>query len=161
MLLIMFFKLLFKKSYKMSEDLWRALSPLLGCSMVLIFLFIINMGSMKEGVTIIESTLGTKQGDPLGGPLFPLTHYQVFLETIMQTPQLCFSILVDDTHIMGTMSEIVFAFDHLLIQLTLVGLKVKVSKCKLWSPYGLGINIPHGYILVTNGLCILGVPMGF
>jgi hypothetical protein len=28
-----------------------------------------------EGVTIIESSLGTRQGDPLGGPLFALAHY--------------------------------------------------------------------------------------
>jgi hypothetical protein len=35
-----------------------------------------------EGVTLIESSLGTRQGDPLGGPLFALTHYQTLLETI-------------------------------------------------------------------------------
>jgi hypothetical protein len=70
---------------------------------------------------------------------------------------------MDDTHIMGPMSEIVYNFDHLSTRLTLVGVRVKVSKCKLWSPSGvlLGINIPHGCTLVTNGLCILGVLMGF
>jgi hypothetical protein len=62
MFLIMFFKLLFKKSYKMSGDLWRTLSPLLGCSMVLILLFITNMGNMKEGVTIIESKFKHEAG---------------------------------------------------------------------------------------------------
>jgi hypothetical protein len=69
---------------------------------------------------------------------------------------------MDDTHIMVLMNEITYAFDHLLTQLALVGLKVKVSKCKLWNPLGisLGIKIFQGYILVTNGLHILGVPMG-
>jgi hypothetical protein len=28
-----------------------------------------------KGVTIIESSLGTRQGDPLKGPLFALAHY--------------------------------------------------------------------------------------
>jgi hypothetical protein len=38
-----------------------------------------------------------------------------------------------------------------------------VSKCKLWSSSGVssGIKIPQGCILVINGLCILGVPLGF
>jgi hypothetical protein len=60
------------------------------------------------------------------------------------------------------MNEITYAFDHLLTQLTIVGLKVKVLKCKFWNPsrISLGIEIPQGYTLVTNGLCILGVPMG-
>jgi hypothetical protein len=70
---------------------------------------------------------------------------------------------MDDTHIMGPMNEITHVFDHLLTQLALVGLKVKVLKCKLWSPLGFSpsIKIPHGYILVSNGLCILSVLMSF
>ncbi len=37
-----------------------------------------------------------------------------------------------------------------------------MSKCKLWNPSGifLGVEIPQGYTLVTNGLCILGVAIG-
>jgi hypothetical protein len=60
------------------------------------------------------------------------------------------------------MNEITRAFDHLLTQLTLIGLRVKVSKCKLWSPSGIYPSIKkfQGYILVINGLCILGVPVG-
>jgi hypothetical protein len=62
----------------------------------------------------------------------------------------------------GPMSEITYAFDHLLTQLTLVGLRVKMSKCKFWSPLGLSpsIKIPKGYTLVTNDLRILGVLVG-
>ncbi len=38
-----------------------------------------------------------------------------------------------------------------------------MSKCKFWNPskISLSIKIPQGYTLVTNGLRILGVPMGF
>ncbi len=39
-------------------------------------------GWHAEGVTIIESSSSTKQGDPLGGPLFVLAHYRTLLETI-------------------------------------------------------------------------------
>jgi hypothetical protein len=59
------------------------------------------------------------------------------------------------------MNEMTCVFDHLSTQLTLIGLRVKVSKFKLWSPLriSLSIKIPQSCTLVTNGLCILGVPM--
>ncbi len=64
---------------------------------------------------------------------------------------------------MGPLNEITHAFDHLSTQLTLVGLRVNVSKCKLWGPSRISpsIKIPQGYTLVTYGLHIFGVPMGF
>ncbi len=89
-----------------------------------------------EGVTIIESSSCMRQGDPLGDILFVFAHYRTHLKTIMWVPNYVFPSLVDDTHIVGPMSEITHAFDHLLTQLALVGLKVKVSKCKFWSPLG-------------------------
>jgi len=62
----------------------------------------------------------------------------------------------------GLVNEITRAFDHLLTQLPLVGLRVKMSKFKLWSPLRISPNIEilQDYTLVTNGLRILGVPMG-
>jgi len=70
---------------------------------------------------------------------------------------------VDDTHILVPLNDITRAFDHLLTELTLIGFRVNVSKCKLWNPSRIfpGIKIPHGCTLVTYGLCILGVLMGF
>jgi len=62
--------------------------------------------------------------------LFVLAHYRAFLKTIVRTPNCVFLSLVDDIHIVGLMNELSYAFDHLLTQLTQVGLKVKVSKCK-------------------------------
>jgi hypothetical protein len=64
---------------------------------------------------------------------------------------------------MGPMSEITHTFDHLSTQLTLVGLRVKVSKCKFWSLLRIFLNIEflQGYTLVTYGLCILDVLIGF
>jgi hypothetical protein len=64
---------------------------------------------------------------------------------------------------MGFLNEITRAFDHLSTQLALIRLRVKMSKCKLWNPLKiyLGIKIPRDYTLVTNGLRILVVTMGF
>jgi len=115
-----------------------------------------------EGITITESFSSMKQGDSLGGLLFVLTHYRTLLETILRAPNYVFPSLTNDTHIVGPSNEITRDFDHLCIQLALVGLKVKVSKCKLWSPSRilLSIKIPQGYTLVTDDLCILNVLLG-
>jgi len=80
----------------------------------------------------------------------------------VQAPIHVFPSLIDDIHIMGPMNKIIFTFDHLLTQLALIEFKIKVSKCKFWSPHIFSsIEIPQYYILVANGLRILGVPMGF
>jgi hypothetical protein len=63
-----------------------------------------------ERVTIIELFSNTKQGDPLRGIWFDLTHYQAFLKTIMWAPSYIFPSLVDNTHIMGPMNEITYVF---------------------------------------------------
>ncbi len=70
---------------------------------------------------------------------------------------------MDDINIVGPMNEVVFTFDHLLNQLALVWLRVKVSKCKLWNPLrtSSSADILHVYTLVTNDLHILGVQVGF
>jgi len=75
-----------------------------------------------------------KQSDLLGSLLFVMPHYQTFLESIEWAPNCVFPSLANDTHIVDPMNEIILAFNHLLTQLTLVGLKVKMLKCKLWSP---------------------------
>ncbi len=41
--------------------------------------FYYQHGWHVEGVTIIESSLNMKHGDPLRGPLFVLAHYQTLL----------------------------------------------------------------------------------
>jgi hypothetical protein len=82
-----------------------------------------------------------RQGDPLEDILFVFAHYWTLLKTIVWALNYVFPSLVDDTYIVGPMSEITCAFDHLLTQLALVGLKVKVSKCKFWSPLGISLSI--------------------
>jgi hypothetical protein len=75
--------------------------------------FYYQHGQQVEMVTIIESFLGTSQGDPLRGLLFILAHYRALLETIMWVSNYIFPSLANNTHIMGPTSEITHTFDHL------------------------------------------------
>jgi hypothetical protein len=163
MFLITFFELLFLNSYVMLGGLLASIVPFIMLFYGIHYPFYYQHGQHVEGVTIIESTLSTRQGEPLGGLLFTLAHYRAFLENIVQAPNSVFPSLTDETHIMGPMNEISCAFDHLSTQLTQVGLRVKVLKCKFKSPLGIfpRIKIPQGCTLVINDLRILGVLVGF
>ncbi len=77
--------------------------------------------------TIIESSSSMREGDPLKGPLFILAHYSILLKTITWAPSCIFPSLVDNTHIVRHMNEITHVFDDRSTQLTLVGLRFKVS----------------------------------
>ncbi len=107
------------------------------------FSFYYQRWQHEEGDTNIESFSSISENDPLGGPLFALAHYRTFLKTIMQTTSCVFPTLTNDIHIMGLLNKIIPTFDHLLTRLTLVGLKVKMLKFKLWnsSRIFLGIKI--------------------
>ncbi len=162
MLLTTFFEWLFLENCVMPRGLWwTLLFTKLFCGAH--FSLYHQNEQHVEGAMIIESSLGTRQCDSLKGPLFTLAHYWALLETITWASSYIFPSLLDNIHIVEPMSEITHAFEHLLTQLAFVGLKVKVSKCKLWSPLNISpsIEIFQGYTLVTNGVHILGVPMGF
>jgi len=125
-LLIAFFELLFLESCVMLGGLWWTLSPLPSCFMFIIFFLLpawVECGGGHHYWVIFKH-------EALSGFLFVLAHYQILLETITWAPNCVFPSLTDDIH---SMSEITCAFGHLSIQLALVGLRVKVSKCKLWS----------------------------
>jgi len=121
----MFLKLLFLESYVMQMACGKH-CPLYHVVVWCSFFFLLAAWATCGGVTIIESSLGIKQGDTLRSPLFTLAHYRVFVKTITQVPSYAFPSLTNDTHILGFMSEINCAFDHLSTRLTLVGLKVKM-----------------------------------
>jgi hypothetical protein len=48
---------------------------------------------------------------------------------------------VDNIHIVSLMRKIILAFDHLSTHLALVGFKVKVKKCKFWSPSRISLGL--------------------
>jgi hypothetical protein len=128
-LLRTFFKLLFLENCVMPRA-FREHFPFYQVVLWCSFFFLLRTWHVKR-VTIIESSSNTRQCDPLGGPLFALAHYQAFLETMVQAPTCVFPSLANDTHIIRPLNEITHVFDHISTQLTLVGLRVKVSKRNL------------------------------
>jgi hypothetical protein len=72
-----------------------------------------------------------KQSDPLRGTIFALAHYRTLLETFVRTFSCVFLSLANNTHIVGPIREIISIFDLFKIQLTLVGLMVKVIKMQV------------------------------
>jgi len=111
-ILIIFFKLIFLKSYGIRRDLWWALCPLLAWFMVLIIFFTTSMGNMKMTSPLLSHFQAWGRVTPFRTSLFALTHYQTFLETIAQAPNYVFPSLMNDTHIMGLMNEIILSLNY-------------------------------------------------
>ncbi len=121
------FQIVIKRSMKCQGTFgkhWTLYQIVLWCS----FFSLLPTWATWKGITTVESSLSTRQGDPLSGIFFC---FRTFLETIMWTLNYVFPSLANNTHIMGPINEVILAFDHLSTQLALVGFKVKVSKCKL------------------------------
>jgi hypothetical protein len=60
-----------------------------------------NHHDRESEETIIPSTMGTHQGDPLGGALFSLIHFKVLRFTTSHFPSCLFPPIVDDMHIIA------------------------------------------------------------
>jgi hypothetical protein len=61
---------------------------------------------------IIPSTMGTRQGDPLGRALFTLTHFRALRSTTSHFPSCLFPSIVNDIHIISPPSVVSFAYEH-------------------------------------------------
>jgi hypothetical protein len=75
-------------------------------------------------VTIISFTMGTHQGDFLGGGgLFALAHFKALCSIISHFPFCLFPSIVDDIHIIGPHppSIISFAYEHFQTKLHAIG----------------------------------------
>jgi hypothetical protein len=64
--------------------------------------FFCNHCNCEGDVIIIPSAIGTRQGDPLGGALFTLTHFRALRSIIIHS--YLFPFIVDDIHIINTFS---------------------------------------------------------
>jgi len=100
------------------KELWNVEGPLVNIGPFTKLFYDIHFslyyrhGQHEEGVTIIESSLSIRQGDPLGGLLFALAHYQTLLKTIKQALDCVYQSLTNNTHIVGPMNKIFPTFDH-------------------------------------------------
>jgi hypothetical protein len=67
----------------------------------------------REGdVTIIPSTMGTRQSDPLGGALFALAHFKALRSTTSHFPSYLFPSIVDVTHIISPPLIVSSTYEH-------------------------------------------------
>jgi len=118
----------------MSRGHWQRLSLLRNCFMVFILLFTTNKGSTWKGSPLLNHLYAQGKVTPEEVFYFLWPIIEFSLKTIMRAPNHIFPSLMNNTHIVGPTSKITCAFDHFSTQLTIVGFKVRMLKCKLWSP---------------------------
>jgi hypothetical protein len=144
----------------MSKDLWQALSPLLNCFMVFIFPLLSTWVAWGQGHHYWIIFKHKARWPPKRFFIHP-NPLSSTLGNHCVNPQLCLSILSKQYPHHEPYEWDCPYFGPPLTQLALVKLRVKMLKCKLWSPSKIStsINIPQSYTLVRNGLCILSVLM--
>ncbi len=136
--LITFFKLLFLESYRMPWDLWRTLCPLLGYFMVFIILFTINMGNMKRGSPLSSHLQGWGRVTPFRRSFICPSPLSNIFKNHCTSPQQCLSIPNGQyPHPRPYEWDCPFLWPFF----NLVGLKVKVLKCNLWSPLRISLGV--------------------
>jgi hypothetical protein len=74
------------------------------------------------------------------GALFILFHFKVLRSTTNHFPYCLFPSIVDDTHIIRTLSIISYAYEHFQTKLYVIGLYIQPQKCIARSPSGLPLN---------------------
>jgi hypothetical protein len=86
-------------------------------------------------VLIIPSTMGTCQGDLLGGALFTLVHFRALRSTTSHFPSCLFPSIVDDIHIICPSFIISSTYEHFQTELCAIVLSIQPHKCVAWSPF--------------------------
>jgi hypothetical protein len=61
---------------------------------------------------IIQSFIGTRQGDLMGGPLFVLIHFHALCSSTSLFPSCLFPSVANDTHIIGPTLIVSQVFHH-------------------------------------------------
>ncbi len=109
-------------------------------------------------VMVIPSTMGTRQGDPLGGALFALVHFRTLCSIANHFPSCLFPFIADNIHIISPPSIVSFAYEHFQIQLHGIGFLIKPQKCATWSPYGMlpNFDTPSLFNTPSKGIRVLG-----
>ena len=80
--------------------------------------------------SIIPSTCGSKQGDPLGGALFCMALQEVLEELKTKHPAVTIVAYMDDINLAGENEACVLAFSDLVRLLADIGLVVNSEKCQ-------------------------------
>jgi hypothetical protein len=95
-------------------------------------------------VMVIPFAIKTYQCDPLGGALFTLIRFKALCSTTIHFPFYLFPSTTNNTHIIGPLSIVSFAYEHFHTELHAIGPSIQPKKCITWSPFGLQFNSkPH------------------
>ncbi len=90
---------------------------------------------------VIQSSIDTCHGDPLGGFLFTLVHFCTFHDSANHIPSCLFPSGVNDSHIIRCALVVFKVFHHFTSWLDLVGLVVHHYKCVAWIFFGATFNV--------------------
>ncbi len=71
-----------------------------------------NHHNCVGNVLVIFFTMGTRQGDPLGGALFALAHFRALHFTTNHFPSYLFPSIINDVHIIGPPFIVSFAYEN-------------------------------------------------
>ena len=113
----------------------------------------------------VASSTGTRQGDPLGGPLFMLGHSRALKAVSAKFPEVLFPSLADDTHILGPGHLVGPAFTCFRDELAKLNLSVKTDKCEIYGQ-NLVNEVPDlgttflGVPASEEGMVVLNNPIG-
>jgi hypothetical protein len=88
-----------------------------------------NHYNHEGDVTIIPSTMGTCQSDPLGGALFALAHFRVLCSTTSHFPSCLFPSIANDIHIIGPPSIVSSTYEHFQTKFCSICLSILPQKC--------------------------------
>ena len=82
----------------------------------------------------LSSASGTRQGDPLGGPLFAMAHHGALKSTQEDNPGVFVPSIADDTYILGTREEVGREFLYFQDQLARRDSTSTEPNENCWSP---------------------------
>jgi hypothetical protein len=115
---------------------------------------------------LLQSSTGSRQGDPVAGQLFALPHRRALRATHAAFPNVQLPSLADNTHILGPPtpgSVAACKFHYLQGELVKLNLRVKLAKCVAYSPAGIPVpqvQLPPDFDRPAQGILTLGVPIG-
>ena len=116
--------------------------------------------SPPYGCHVLSSTNGTRQGDPLGGPLFALAHSRAIRAVAQEFPQLLFPSIADDTHVVGPPELLRQALPSLEAHFLRIGLRVNRGKCRFLPGMSIPLESIPEITTVQDGINCLGSPVG-
>ncbi len=75
-----------------------------------------------SNVMIIPFVMGIRQGDALRGALFTLIHFKALCFIVSHFLFCLFPSIIDDIHIIGPLSIVLFVYEHFKTKLCVIGL---------------------------------------